>query len=136
MRIVLDCSTVMAWCFEDECDRHADAVLNALDEHSGFAPTIWPFEVANVLLAAERQRRLSASDTARFVELLAGLPIEIEPANPNLILTATLATGRTYGLSSYDAAYLELAMRTAAPLATRDKRLRAACRKAGVRLFR
>ena len=42
---------------------------------------------------------------------------------------------RDYGLTAYDAAYLDLAMREDLPLATFDSRLRRAARKAGVTLL-
>jgi predicted nucleic acid-binding protein len=132
---VLDCSVAMAWCFEDECDKYADAVLEALSGTEAIVPAIWPLEVANVLLVAERRKRLKKADTARFAELLCGLPIVVEWMNSESVLTRVLDNGREFRLSSYDAAYLELAMRQGLALATRDKALRAAAKKGGVRLF-
>jgi predicted nucleic acid-binding protein len=125
----------MAWCFEDECDEYADAVLGVLGGTEAVVPAIWPLEVANVLLVAERRKRLRKADTARFVELLGGLPIVVEWMNSENVLTRVLANGREFRLSSYDAAYLELAMSQGLALATRDKALRAAAKKGGVRLF-
>jgi len=133
--IVLDCSVAMAWCFEDECDGYAEAVLDALASREALVPSIWPFEVTNVILVAERRRRLSEAEGARFIELLNGLPIIVEEPTPDRTFGAVLACGRQFGLSSYDAAYLELAMRAGAELATRDKALRAACRKSGVTVY-
>lgn len=49
---------------------------------------------------------------------------------------AIISAGREYKLTSYDAAYLELAVRQGLPLATRDKTLKAACKKCGVPVFR
>jgi predicted nucleic acid-binding protein len=125
----------MAWCFEDECDEYADGVLAALASEEALVPSIWPFEVASVLLVAERGKRLKEADSARFLELLNGLPILIEEAPSERVFGPVLACGRQWGLSSYDAAYLELAMRSGAPLATRDTKLRAACRKSGARVY-
>ena len=133
--IVLDCSVAMAWCFEDECDDYAEAVLGALASTEALVPSIWPFEVANVVLVAERCKRLREAEGARFIELLSALPIIVEEAAPERTFGAVLACGRQFGLSSYDAAYLELAMRAGAELATRDKALRAACRKSGVTVY-
>jgi predicted nucleic acid-binding protein len=125
----------MAWCFEDECDGYAEAVLDALASREALVPSIWPFEVANVVLVAERRSRLSKAEGARFIELLIALPIIVEEAGSERTFGAVLACGRQFGLSSYDAAHLELAMRTGAGLATRDKALRSACRKSGVPLY-
>ncbi len=57
--LVVDCSVTMAWCFEDECDELADAVLDRLADGEAWVPSLWPLEVANVLVAAERRRRLT-----------------------------------------------------------------------------
>lgn len=132
-RFVLDCSVAMAWCFEDECDSFADAALEALVESEAWVPSIWPLEVANVLLVAERRGRLAPADSARFLELLGGLPIVVDASGPRAVHGPVLELGRRTGLSAYDASYLELAMRLGAPLATRDDRLRAAAAANGVR---
>lgn len=133
--IVLDCSVTMAWCFEDECDEYADAVLDALADSRALVPGLWALEVANVLLAAERRKRLTPGDSARFIDLLGALPIEVDDYTHERALDATLAAGRAHGLSAYDAAYLKLAMRSGSPLATRDRDLRAASERSGVALF-
>ena len=113
----------------------AAAVLPSLLGPQALVPAIWPLEVGNALLVAERRKRLRKADTARFVELLSGLPIVIESATIETALQAVLTSGREFRLSSYDAAYLELAMRQGITLATRDKALRSACKKGGVELF-
>ena len=134
-RFVVDCSVVMSWCFEDEADRYADSVLEALAEQEAVVPSLLHLEVANVLLGAERRRRLAEADTSQFLDILAALPVAVEETGPALATGPVLAVGRRFRLSAYDSAYLELAMRKGLPLATRDRRLRAACRKAGVALF-
>ena len=133
--LVVDCSVTMAWCFEDECDELADAVLDALADGEAWVPSLWPLEVANVLVAAERRRRLTAADSARFIELLMGLPIVVDDRSHERALSQVLAAARQLALSVYDASYLELAMRLGASLATRDTRLKAAAATAGVPLF-
>jgi predicted nucleic acid-binding protein len=125
----------MAWCFEDECDELADAVLDTLADGEAWVPSLWPLEVANVLVAAERRRRLTAADSARFVELLMGLPIVVDDRSHERALSQVLAAARQLGISVYDASYLELAMRLGATLATRDAQLSAAAATAGVPLF-
>ena len=134
-RLVLDCSVTMAWCFEDQADRLSDRVLRSLEDHEAMVPSVWALEGANVLLVAERHQRLREADSARFLELLRGLPILVEEVTFPQATGAILSTGRSAKLSSYDAAYLELAMRTGASLATRDRGLRRAARRSGVELF-
>ena len=85
---------------------------------------------------AERKKRLKKASSARFVELLGGLPIVIEEMMQERALGPILAAGREFGLSSYDAAYLDLAMRHGCDLATRDSKLLAACGKSGVDVFK
>lgn len=130
---VLDCSVTMAWCFEDETDRYSETVLAALDGASAIVPSLWPLEVANVLLVAERRGRLRPEDGRQFLGLLAGLPITVDTMAPDTREILSLA--RTHRLSAYDAAYLDLAARHRLPLATRDRTLRAAARAARVAPF-
>jgi predicted nucleic acid-binding protein len=134
-RFVLDNSIVMSWCFQDEASKYADAALETLEASEGIVPSIWPLEVANVLLVAERKRRLSRADTARFVTLVRSLPILVEEETPDRILGEILDLARQYGLSSYDASYLDLAIRTNLPIATLDRDLRKAAKRCGVPLW-
>lgn len=134
-RFVLDCSTTMKWCFEDECDAAADSALDALAESEAWVPAIWLLEVANVLLVAERRQRLTPADSARFLGLLAGLPILVDQTSDQLAHGPIVELARRTGLSAYDACYLELAMRLGDPLATGDDRLKAAATANGVSVF-
>ncbi len=131
-RFVLDASLTMAWCFEDERSDFAVAVLEALRHGEAVVPAVWGLEVANVLLVAERRGRLTQADSDAFVGLLCALPIVVAAAGSGVLPSAALALGRLHGLTSYDASYLELALRLAVPLATGDQRLRAAAAAAGV----
>jgi predicted nucleic acid-binding protein len=125
----------MAWCFEDEADRYADSVLDLLIDSEALVPSVWPLEVANVLLVAERKKRLTEAASLQFVQMLRELPITIDPESSDRALGEVLFVGRQQGLSSYDAAYLELAMRQGISLATRDEKLRKAAQKCAVRLI-
>jgi predicted nucleic acid-binding protein len=133
--IVVDCSVTMAWCFEDECDALADAVLGRIGEVEVWVPSIWPLEVANVLLVAERRGRLDPSDSTRFLELLGDLPILVDGSTHERAFGAVVTRGRALGLSSNDAAYVDLAERRGALLATRDSRMAAAGAQTGIQLF-
>ena len=134
-RFVLDCSVTMAWCFEDEAGADADAALTALMGGAALAPSIWPLEVVSVLLVAERRGRLAHADAVRFLDLLRGLPVAVVETTFDVASRSVHALARRYGLSAYDAAYLDLAMREDARLATRDRALRRAATAAGVGLL-
>ena len=136
MLFVLDTSVAMAWCFADEASPYAYHVLDALAENQAIVPVIWPLEVANVLCVGERRQRLQAADIMRFTELIRALPIVVDELQLNRALGAVLALARSHQLTSYDAAYLELAIRERLSLATQDARLSAAATRIGVPLVR
>jgi predicted nucleic acid-binding protein len=129
---VVDNSVVMSWCFKDEVNPYADSVLNRLTEASAYVPSVWPLEVVNVLLAAERRKILSQADSVRFINLLLQLPIFVEHGSPERVTKDLLGLARAHDLSSYDASYLDLAMKKGLPLATSDKKLRAAAQSVKV----
>ena len=125
---VVDNSVVMSWYFKDETNKYADTVLDKLTGATAVVPSIWPLEVVNVLIVAERQKRLSESDSIRFLTLLSQLPIVVEYEHPEMT-KELLALARAYTLSSYDASYLYLAMRKGLPIATLDNKLIEAARR-------
>jgi predicted nucleic acid-binding protein len=129
---VVDASVTMAWCFEDESTPFTEAVLGRLSNAGALVTSIWPYEVANVLLGAERRGRVTQSQAMRFVELLRALPINVDPDGTAHAWAEVTALGRAHGLTAYDASYLELAARTDLPLASLDGRLLQACRAVGV----
>ncbi len=133
MSFVLDASTTLAWCFDDEADRFADACLAALAETEAVVPALWTLEVTNVLLVAERRGRISPADSDRFWALLRGLPVSVDAEDASV--ETLLALGRELGLSAYDATYLDVAARLGLPLATRDTRLREAAVRRGLELY-
>lgn len=134
-QFVIDTSVVMSWCFADECNHYADMVLDKLVEASAMVPTLWPLEVVNVLLVAERKKRLNPSDSIRFITLLYQLPISVEQDQPAGTMKELLALARAGNLSSYDASYLDLAMRNGLPIATLDKKLKQAAKMVNVPFF-
>jgi predicted nucleic acid-binding protein len=133
-QFVVDNSVIMSWCFKDETNNYADTVLERLTESAAVVPSIWSLEIVNVLLLAERQKRLSESDSIRFLTLLSQLPIVVAYERPEM-MKELLALARSNYLSSYDASYLDLAMRKGFPIATLDKRLIEAARRIDVPIF-
>lgn len=132
MPFVLDTSIAVSWGFDDEVSPYADRVLDLLDGDTALVPAIWPLEVANALLMGERRGRLQTADTVRLTELLRALPITVDAADSQRALNAVLNMARTYSLTSYDASYLELAMREGIAIATEDAKLTNAATRCGV----
>lgn len=132
---VIDNSIVMSWCFADEDNGYADLVLSRLESQEACVPAIWPLEVGNVLLVAERRKRLSEADSVRFLELLNNLPITVIQEPPERMCREIVALARVQKLSTYDASYLDLAMRKGLPVATLDTSLQQAASQCEVTLF-
>lgn len=129
---VLDASIAVAWCFEDEADPAADALLDSLKAGGAVVPALWPLEVANVLLQAERRGRITMATVDGRLAAFEALPITVDTTSWRSTSAAALALARLHGLTTYGAAYLELAMRRGLPLATKDKALRRASTAVGV----
>jgi predicted nucleic acid-binding protein len=100
---VVDNSVVMSWCFEDESNHYADGVLNLLQSKQAWVPSLWPLEVSNVLLVAERKKRIDSLISLQFLGLLSQLPIEQEQESTSLTFSEVLPIARQFQLSSYDA---------------------------------
>ncbi|MCA9999611.1 MAG: type II toxin-antitoxin system VapC family toxin [Anaerolineales bacterium] len=131
---VIDNSVVMSWVFENEATPYTDAILEKLDTTAAIVPSVWPLEVVNVLLVAERRQRLKQADSVRFITLLSQLPIFVEREWANNHMEEWLAIGRANNLSSYDASYLYLAMQKGLPLATLDQKLITAAQQVAIPL--
>lgn len=129
---VLDCSVALTWCFQDEATPDTDALLDRLRDEGAVVPTVWALELGNVLVQGERRGRLSAAELVARLDLIAELPIMVDDATTERALRETVALARAEQLTTYDAAYLELAMRRGLPLATRDGDLQRAAARNGV----
>jgi predicted nucleic acid-binding protein len=132
---VVDNSVVMSWCFQDQANDYADRVLGQLMDATAYVPSVWPLEVVDVLLAAERRSYISEADSVRFINLLSQLPILVQQEGSEKGMKDLLALARAHELSSYDASYLDLAMKKGLPLATLDKKLRRAAKAVKLRIF-
>jgi len=136
---VLDASAALTWLLSDAKAKDRDyaaALLEALKLGTvAVVPVTWALEIANVLARGEAKGALSEAQSGAFLEMLSGAPIEVDTATFPQALTETLRLARRHRLSSYDASYLELALRNGLPLATLDERLGKAARAAGVKRF-
>jgi predicted nucleic acid-binding protein len=130
--VVLDASVAGVWALPDESDGTATAALHHIVAHGGIVSSLFPWEIRNILVMAERRRRLEPQDADAFLADIADLPIEVDLAAK---AAAVVALARTHRLSVYDALYLELARRRRLPLATLDRALLAAARAEGVAVF-
>ncbi len=134
-RFVLDGSVTLAWLFHDEKNAYADAIIGKLPHLVMLVPRLWHLEVANVLLVGERRGRCSQAETTNWLTLLSGLPVTVDGLTEAKAWSDTTNLARQQGLSEYDAAYLELALREGIPLASLDAALRAAAKSVGIGLY-
>jgi predicted nucleic acid-binding protein len=132
--LVIDASVALAWVFGDEHHDAAWQILERLSEGPAWVPTHFHLEVGNGLLAGLRRGRLTADETRTVVVALGALPIEVDLDTPGRAFSETWPLAAQYGLTTYDAAYLELAIRRGLPMATLDGRLAIAARAEGVAL--
>jgi predicted nucleic acid-binding protein len=133
---VLDASVALCWFYEDQATKFSERVMHRLGSgDDAIVSAIWPFEIANSLVVAERRRLTSAGRIEQFVLALRALPIVADSLGPERATSETLQLARKQRLSASDASYLDLAMRTMQPLATVDNALRQVARSVGVDLL-
>ena len=125
MRLVLDASLVVSWFFKDQRVPKSVPALRYVKENGGLVPPLWSVEIANVLVKFERRRALAEERTAKIVEYLRGLPIAVDVGGdaPSF---SSISYARAYGLSAYDAAYLDVAVRFGLKIASLDAQLESA----------
>ena len=137
MSWVLDASLALAWVLPDEGSKIADRLRPKLTPSAPCrVPALWWYEMSNALAVAQRNRRITATEVTLAATLFAALPIESDeqPSADTIRRLAPLSI--QHGLSAYDAAYLELALRSGLGIATLDTKLAAAAGKAGARVWR
>lgn len=135
---VLDSSLALAWALPDEKSAAAERFMAQASQDSAIAlwvPALWWYEIANALSNARRRKRLTEADVARLIELYGQLPLQTDAALGSEAMWRHQALATEHGLSAYDAAYLELAQRSGAGLASLDERLINAARQAGLTSF-
>lgn len=135
MAFVVDASVALAWYFPDEATKKTDDLREQLVTDAVHVPAHWPLEVTNALLAAKRRGRIKPRELKSILGDLCQLPDEVDAHTERMAWSSTVELAEKHGLTTYDAAYLELAIRKSLPLATLDKALAAAARKAHVPLL-
>jgi predicted nucleic acid-binding protein len=135
MKFVLDNSITMRWLLNDRdpnTQDYARKVLELLTEGaSAIVPNLWALEAANVTVKEMKKGNVTQADASQFLALLRELDIQPDPHTHDCALGETLNLAKHYGLSSYDASYLELALRSGLQVATVDKDLGDAVLQAG-----
>jgi predicted nucleic acid-binding protein len=133
---VVDASVGFAWVYPSQSSAETDALLEDVEAGSTVVtPALWFLEVANGLLAAQRRQLLTASERKSALEMLSGLRVTIDEDSGHAAFHKTSALAEKYGLSVYDAAYLEVALRRRLPLGSRDGALRSAAKRTGVKVL-
>ncbi|WP_299881623.1 type II toxin-antitoxin system VapC family toxin [uncultured Cocleimonas sp.] len=138
MAFVLDNSVSMRWLLAStkKADQnYSEKVLKSMLDDEAYVPDLWHLEAANVLLSAKKRSEIDAGEIEIFISQLENLPIHTDSSTSKQAFNRTLALADAYKLSSYDAAYLELAIREGLPIATLDKDLRKAAKKAGIEIY-
>lgn len=134
MPLIVDASVALTWCFDDEMRPETDAVGRRILEEGAIVPTLFHLEVANILLAGERRKRITREEVGRRLERIGKMPFKVDDETIARSWDTTLALARAETLTVYDAAYLELALRTRSQLASLDRNLVAAARRRRVSL--
>ena len=134
-RFVLDASIVLTWCFPDEEAQKAEEISEriALGDKPAVS-SFWRHEVLNALLMGEKRKRLTSELTQTFIQDLERLRVEVDAPESVTVFQVTQGLCRKHGLTAYDAAYLELAMRNRIALATADAALERAARAEGIEI--
>lgn len=137
MAFVLDASISAAWALTDESNPLATQILdgwsaNPEEPEIAWVPSLWWYELRNLLVISERRKRIAAAESTAFLRILNSFPIEVDEEPDE---DAIFGFARRHQLSFYDAAYLEIAYRKKIPLATLDKALRSAAETAAVPLL-
>jgi len=135
MSVVIDASLTLTWYFDDETTQAADAVLDRVSEAGAVVPSLWRLEVANAFQSALRRKRIKARYRDESLIELAAMPITVDDDTDAYAWTTTLRLAERFGLTIYDATYLELAQRRSLPLATLDKELREAATSLNIMLL-
>ena len=132
MAFVADASVTAAWFIESQANAYTDRLLDRLADERVYVPGIWPAEFTSIFLVLERRGKLRAEQVQAILRLASRYPITVDVERVPLAKLCRLS--RQYGLTAYDAMYLELAIRMDLPLCARDGALIQAVRMAGLLL--
>ena len=132
MAFVVDASVTLPWFLVDERTAFTDSLLDSINRIEYWAPSVWRLEIPNALLVAERKRRIDRARRLEALDQASRLRVKVDPELPDMQAISAIAERRQ--LSTYDAAYLELAIRLGFGLITLDRQLAQAALSEGVPL--
>ncbi len=135
MNFVLDASIALSWCFSDEATPKTVGLLEALEKSTAFVPSLWYLEIGNILVMAEKRKRISHAKISEFFSLIEALAIQVDDYNIELSYKTVFSIAYEEKLTTYDATYLELAMRGGFALASKDHDLLKAAKRKGVKVL-
>jgi predicted nucleic acid-binding protein len=132
LSFVVDASIALSWYLPGETSATSEAAFARLRDTDAIAPILWWFEIRNTLVVSERRKRITPAQTIQILTRLGELPLRLDVTPDSAVV---MALARDHGLTVYDAAYLELAVRLVIPLATLDRALADAAPAAGIELL-
>ena len=138
MSFVLDNSVAMRWLLassKKSDQSYAEKVLKSMTTAEAYVPNLWHLEAVNVLLSAKKRLEIDSGEVEIFISQLENLPIHVDVSTVDQAFNRIIALADAYKLSSYDAAYFELAIREGLPIATLNKDLNKAAKKAGIEIY-
>lgn len=136
MTFVLDSSMALTFVLADEATAETDKILDRFGQgDSAAVPALWRWEVGNALLIAERRKRLTKAEGTQHLNRLRLLPVAVDESAWHEAWSATRLLAEKHSLTLYDSAYLELALRRGAPLASLDAALRQAAKSESIDLL-
>ena len=133
--VIVDASVAAPFFLADESGDRSDELIAVLTDGRAIVPQHWRLEVANLGRKAVRHKRITRQELYEGIALLATWPVRVDRLTDESAWSRTLDIASDNDLTTYDAAYIELAKRTGLALATADKALRRAALREGVNLF-
>jgi predicted nucleic acid-binding protein len=131
-RLILDCSVMMAWALSEKEGAWMDRVVQQMLSQGVSVPAMWSLEVVNVALDAVKKGRMTERHFQVLLTEIQSFPITVDRFTHERALSRIAVLAKRHGLTSYDAAYLELAIRQDGVLATLDQSLAKAARAEGI----
>jgi len=121
---VIDCSFFIGWLLPDEKEISFDPLSASIH-----VPSVFVLELLSALRKSLKRQRITKQEHDEFIEYCRYLPFNIDNFSSTQESLDTLSKiSEECDLTSYDASYVELALRLKASLGTFDKKILEACK--------